>query len=355
MNDGFRMLVSFTVAFIGGVVFYYAQFPLPWMLGAVTGTLLWKFGAKQRPFVAAPIKNTALIVIGCGFGLQFNMSVIQGIAPYLPLYLLATILLIAASVAIGLVLARLTGLDRSPSVLGLIPGGLAEMIALSESLRANPTTVVFIQTVRLLCVLAIVPAAVTYWFASPVPASGSLAPSISLEGPEPQPWLYMAYVLPAAAGWLGRKMIPASYVLMPLIITAILHNAVMPLPSFQAWMNVWAQLAIGIGIGQSVTLSGLQQMRQHAWRITASVLSLLVVSFALGWGLDLVTDMDTPTAVLSIAPGGLIEMSLTAVSIHADYVTVTSLQFVRVLFIVTVIPIALKVWLIALNRKRQHT
>jgi uncharacterized protein len=50
------------------------------------------------------------------------------------------------------------------------------------------------------------------------------------------------------------------------------------------------------------------------------------------------TSLDYVTAILSIAPGGLFEMVLTAYSLGGDPAVVSSLQLIRILVIVIGVP-----------------
>ncbi|UTR14799.1 AbrB family transcriptional regulator [Salipaludibacillus sp. LMS25] len=66
------------------------------------------------------------------------------------------------------------------------------------------------------------------------------------------------------------------------------------------------------------------------------------MSFGFEILLESMTSMDLPTALLSTAPGGLVEMVLTASIVGADPAIVTVLQLTRVMIIILVAPSALK-------------
>ena len=79
-------------------------------------------------------------------------------------------------------------------------------------------------------------------------------------------------------------------------------------------------------------------------------LILIIVSFGCGYLFAKMTHLSLLTAILSMAPGGLVEMVLTAESVGGDPAVVSSLQFVRLLFIILVVPNVLK-WFFQKEKK----
>ena len=82
-----------------------------------------------------------------------------------------------------------------------------------------------------------------------------------------------------------------------------------------------------------------------------SVTGLLLLSLGIGWLLNLALWIPTVTAFLSTAPGGIAEMSLTAIQVQADVSTIVAFQLFRLFFILLVVPPALKWWLARENTK----
>jgi hypothetical protein len=70
-----------------------------------------------------------------------------------------TILMVACGLGVALLAARWTGISLQSAVMGTTPGGLSQMVVLSEEIKgAEPTIVTFMQTIRMLTVIFIVPA-----------------------------------------------------------------------------------------------------------------------------------------------------------------------------------------------------
>src|SRR5690606_22740360 len=91
-----------------------------------------------------------------------------------------------------------------------------------------------------------------------------------------------------------------------------------------------------------ISFRDLRAMGKQLWRVMLFMAALLALSMAGGAGLSLITGLDLATALLSIAPGGLIEMALTASSIGADPAIVTSFQLARLYVILLGVPFVLK-------------
>jgi membrane AbrB-like protein len=338
------LLLTFLVAFLGGWLFFMLSLPLPWVLGAMAAILIWKVLLPPPAKVRPVIKNGALVVLGVVFGLQFTRSTIQQVAPYLLPYLVITALTIGCCIVLGILFARWTETDKISSIFGFIPGGLTEMVVTGQAVGANPGTVVFLQTIRLLSVLSVVPFLVTVWFTPPgEPPALNTSPTVAapLTG---EAAAYLWYALPAFGAWLLRKVVPASYVLVPMLMTALLHIMGIPLHVIPQELLVFSQIVVGIGLGESVSYKDLRAVGRQWWRVLALVAAMIVLSMALGVALNVFTGMSMSTALLSVAPGGLIEMALTASSVGADAAVVTSLQMVRLFTIIGAVPFLLKLW-----------
>lgn len=146
-------------------------------------------------------------------------------------------------------------------------------------------------------------------------------------------------------GWLLNKWLPAAYVIGPLLTTACLNIIGVPLPSFDSLFIIFAQVTIGIGFGLMITFNDLKKGGKYCVLYLVTNFILIGASFGLGYLFSVLTDIDLSTAMLSLAPGGLVEMVLTASTIGADPAIVSSLQFIRLLFIISFVPSILKIWL----------
>ncbi|WP_216829662.1 AbrB family transcriptional regulator [Alkalihalobacterium elongatum] len=346
-----RLLETTVLGFIGGYIFSLANLPLPWVLGPLTFVMLWQGFSKRKANWPSPIKNTGLIILGIYFGLYFTAATFLTIWPYFLPFLVITILIIGVSIFISTLVTKWIDVDEVTSVFGSIPGGLTEMVIASESLNAKSSLVVIFQTVRLLTVLFIVPTVIVFYFTGEQRVTETI--DIVTEGLTLGGWNYLWFVLPIFVGVIVRNRIPAGIVIGPLAITAIMNISVVNLPSIPDLVLLAAQMAVGISLGKNISFTDLRLGGKYCFIYFGITLILIITSFGLGAVLAHFTSLNLATAVLSVAPGGIIEMVLTASYVGGDPAVVSALQLTRILLIIVCVPPILK-WYFKKKNATKH-
>ncbi|MCG1020339.1 AbrB family transcriptional regulator [Sutcliffiella horikoshii] len=334
----FVLVEAYVIGGLGGYVFYLGNLPLPWVLGALTSILLYQGIFNRQVYCPDPLKQSGFLILGLFFGLYFTKDTLLTVAPYILPYLLSTIALIAISIINSVLVTKWISVDRITSVFGSIPGGLSEMVIASESLNAKSSLVVIFQTVRLLTVLFMVPFVVLHIFS----VSGSVPSTFIGSAYEFGGWQYVWFIPAAIAGVLLRNKIPAGIVIVPLGLTAFFNVSIVEMATLPPLLLIAAQITVGIGMGKGISFGDLKLGGKYCFVYFGLTVTLILVSFGLGTILAAMTSLNLPTAILSVAPGGLIEMVLTATSVGGDPAVVSSLQLVRLLFIIIVVPPMLK-------------
>ncbi|MGD6818372.1 AbrB family transcriptional regulator [Metabacillus sp. 84] len=349
MKSTLALAKTFVASVSGGLIFYFLHLPLPWILGPLSTLLLYKSIRPGTFYTPGFLKNTAFTITGIYFGASFTIEALAAAGPYFLPYTLLTIILLTFSTASGFFLAKKTGLDQITSVFAAIPGGLSEMVAASDSLKGNVGIVSVLQTIRILSVVFLIPFFVTYAFAD-INAGAFNSPAAYSGADHPE--AYLLWIIPILCGFLFRKSIPASFIVMPLLASALLNIFGMPVPQLPHWLVTAAQVIIGTSIGSKMSISDLRKAGKAGPPFFAYTILLISLSLGLGWLFSHITGVPIETGLLSLAPGGLVEMVLTAESIGGDAAVVSSLQLIRFLFIVLAVPALLK-WYF--NRKNLHS
>jgi membrane AbrB-like protein len=158
------VIKMYVISISGGLLFYYFNLPLPWILGPMTTILLWKIVMKQHLSSPKVLRDTGFVILGIFFGLFFTIDTLHTVLPYFFPYLLSTILLVTISVINGIWISKFIDLESMTSVIGTVPGGLSQMVAVADDLDANVAMVTILQTVRLLTVVFFVPFTVVQLF-----------------------------------------------------------------------------------------------------------------------------------------------------------------------------------------------
>ncbi|NHN33944.1 AbrB family transcriptional regulator [Paenibacillus agricola] len=354
-----RFAETILVTFAGGMVFTWLHVPLSWMLGPLTAVLLWT--ALLRRSLAWPVglRNMSLALLGYSMGLSFTMESARQISTQLPSMLVATITTVIFSLIVAFITARQTGIDVASSAIGSIPGGLSQMVVLSEEVEGADTAVVaFMQTIRLLTVIFTVPFLAVHGLAngsvSGVAGLGRQADSIqdtllgsftvALDAVWARPMFAVILLLGViATTWIAIKLrFPTPYFLGPILAAALFTVGSYDPPPLPSLFVLLAQWSLGIYMGLGIKLSSL-----HNWKklLPYSIIgSAAVVGFSLGlsYVFSMLLPISVMTAFLGTSPGGMTEMGVTATAVGANVSLVVAYQMFRILFILFIVPLLLK-------------
>jgi membrane protein AbrB duplication len=345
-----NFLTTLAASAVGGGLFFYLCIPLPWMLGPLSATLLLGWLRPGRVCWPPAMQNAGQLVLGYLLGRPFTAEVGIYILSQLPLMLVMTVFLIVFSLAAGYVTHRQTGLSLATSVLGTVPGGLTQMVILSGEIAGADTGIVTImQTLRMLSVVFTVPFLAIHGFSPAGPAATAVPATIAgnLAGVFP----FVAAV--ACGAWLAvRLKFPTPYLLGPVLATAPLVISGLPAPAVPPLLLTAAQICVGTYMGSTIHLAGLGNWRKILLSTLLNIAVLLVASLFIGYILAGYIPTSLVTAFLSASPGGMTEMGLTAVIVGADVSVVVGYQIFRLLFILLVLPIFLRYWLVKGKERR---
>ncbi|MDD5167403.1 MAG: AbrB family transcriptional regulator [Syntrophales bacterium] len=329
--------ITFLVAIPAGLLFYYLHVPLPWMLGPLTASLIYNTISHNGACWPVGLRNLALIVMGYSMGRTITLETTAQIMSDLPAMFTVTILTLMFSSFMGYITHRRTGISLASGMLGSIPGGLSQMILLTEEVKdADMTVVTFMQTMRLLAVVFIVPFIATYGMAHI--SGGSLVPPDAAGGNSLAAALPAAVMAPIGAWLACLTKMPTPYLLGPILGTAAAVLCGQPaLPVPRVLLNT-AQIFFGIYLGISITLDGLKQLGKVFPYAIGGAVALVAFTFLLGFGLTAFMPATLLTTFLGTAPGGIAEMGTVAIILHADIATVLAFQLFRLFSILLLVP-----------------
>lgn len=328
----------YAVSLITTGLFIVLHIPLPWILGPLVAVFLLNFLTKFHLEQNKTILNVSFLLTGAQIGSTFTSTTLKGVIPYFIPFLIITILLIVICIQSGTLLAKYANIEKTTGILGSVPGGLSVMVAMSDSMKANTGLVAIFHTIRLMAVLFIVPLLASFFF-----TDNHAELALPNETPsEFSGWTFVIYVLLFGLAFLLRFKIPASYVLIPMMIIAVIKLLSLPISDVPISLYHFAQLSIGIHLGLSIRMADLKKAGNFSWIFFLFTCFIISISTGLGYIFALFSELSFATAMLSLAPGGLVEMAITAGEVNADPAIVGSLQLVRMLFIILLLPFLLK-------------
>ena len=337
-------IIIFLLACMGGFLFFTIHSPLPWTLGPLVITLLWKTLRKKSVPWPKSIRNTGLVFLGYAMGSPFSIQVGHQILGQLPGMLMATFITMAISLLAGWFTSHRTGVGIINGLIGSIPGGLSQMAVICEEIEGTDIAVVtLMQITRVLTVVLIVPMLAIYGLSNhstPIPL---FAATSSLDFTAFFPFVIICILSPRLAKLLN---VPTPYLMGPVLGTIALIIDGYDAPHLPQYLTALAQIVIGIRMGADITFDGLQNWKSIVLYTFGGVVLVISMSLAVDYALIKFYSISFLTAFISTAPGGITEMGLTAMTVHADVSLVIAYQLFRLLSMLIIGIPAIKWWLI---------
>ncbi len=148
---GLLLLAALTA--LGAVVWKRLRQPNPWVVGPlVVAAAITATGHAPSALPHALVAGGQLC-IGCSLGSLFTQEFFRGAPRFLSASALVTLVMLAAAGLFGTALAAFSGLSAPAVVLGLAPGGIAEMCITAKVLQLGVPVVTAFHVVRMLAVV----------------------------------------------------------------------------------------------------------------------------------------------------------------------------------------------------------
>jgi uncharacterized protein len=274
-------------------------------------------------------------ITGVALGTFLHTSTLTGLGTRWIPVIIVSIATLGVTIAAGVVLARVTRLDRPTASLGMVAGGASGIVAMAGDLGADDRLVAFMQYLRVLIITLLTPLLVPLFFGGH--ASG---------GPDPGPVIGTAagWALTAGASVAGvlagpRLRFPAPAFFGPLVLTSVLSltGAIGDTDVPPIAREVGFSL-IGLQIGLGFDRATLRQIAQVAWLVLAAIGLLLAACFVLAWVLELTAGVSLLDGYLATTPGGLYAVLPIAYGSGADTTFVLAVQGLRLLAMILAAP-----------------
>ena len=336
-----RIAAGLALGTLGGGLFYALSLPLPWMLGALFATMVASVAGApvQGP---ARLRPVIVAIIGVLLGSRFTPAVFEQAGEALITLSILTAYLLAVAVVV-VPWYRFVGRQDWPTAyFAGMPGGLTEMIEMGEARGAQVPAIVLAHSLRIVVTIALMA------FLFRVVLDHDVGGSIPTSG---TPIGLLDAVLLAGSAILGailgvRLRLPAPTFLGPLILSAAVHLAGLTESAPPGLLVLAAQVVLGTILGcrfqgippAMLWSAGLLSLGATVLTLALAAVAGLAMQSWAGVGLD--------QAMLALAPGGLTEMGLIALAIHADVAFVALHHVVRILLVIVLAPVLFR-WVLA--------
>ncbi len=266
--------------------------------------------------IAVAVRGTTLAVprtlfgwgqglLGCLMAHSLQPQHLGTVVQSWPVFLGATLLLIAASTGLGWWLTRRQVMPGTTALWGMAPGAATAMVVMSESFGADVRLVAFMQYTRVV-VVTLVAALVTR-----AVGGHALAQRLNLAGGSMVLPLVAAALVQGLWGWT-----PA----LPPALMALAYAAI-------GW-------SVGLRFTRGIALHALRALPQ----VLLSIALLMGVGLATGTALVLTTGLDALSAFLATCPGGADSMAVIAATSAVDTGFVMAMQLARFLVVLVAGP-----------------
>lgn len=334
-----RFALALTIGLAGALLFQFLTLPLPWMLGSMTACAL---AALLRASIGTidAVRPLTITVIGVFIGSSFHPAMIGQLASWAPVLAGLVLYVIIYAIIQITALMRIGKLDFVTAYCAGMPGGLPEMITLSDENGGDSRKVALIHGARIFLIVLLLPQAILLVSDITLASLTRAAPDFSRIALSDCLWLVGC----AAAGYgLGRLLrLPAAPMLGPMLLSAALHlggvTTFVPPPV----VVMLAQLILGTLVG--ARFAGTPPRELLATLGLTALTTTLVLALAIGFALVVsqMLDVDFVGVLLAYAPGGLSEMSLLAYSIGVEVAFIASQHVARVFLVVLVAGLLMK-------------
>lgn len=328
-----RLALALGIGAVGGALFYIGGLPLPWMLGAMSAATIAALAGASLA-VPTTLRSAMVAILGVLLGSQFTPSLFEDLSQWyvgLAGVVVSTALMAGSCIVFFRVFARY---DRTTAYFAAMPGGLSEMMLLGESMGGDARTISLTHGVRILLAVFLI----AFYFRLFEGYDGSQAP-ITAADSLPL-WEIIALLACAFVGlYAGKRLrLPAPQIVGPMILSAGLHLAGVLEHRPPAEIVALAQVILGAAIGARFSGMALGKVWRVIFYAAGATVIMLAIAVGIAYALAPLAAVPGASLLLALAPGGLAEMSLIALSFGSVAAFVSTHHVVRIILVVIIAP-----------------
>ena len=336
-RTGVRFGFTLLLGAIGGGAFFLLDLPLPWMLGAMTvATIAALSGAPL--ITSRPIRNGMVAVLGVLLGSQFSPGIFDQVGQWY-----VGIFGVIGSVIVMVVLSvwffrKVGGYDRTTAYFSAMPGGLSEMMVLGEAFGGDGQRISLSHAIRILTAVFLI----AFYYRL---FEGYAPVALPVEGIASSTWQDMLIL--AGCAIVGYPIatllrVPAGQLVGPLVLSGVLHMTGLVEAKPPAEIVAAAQVVLGATIGARFAGTAFVEVWRTLLLGMGAAVIMVLVAAGTAYGLGALSGTPGANLFLALAPGGLAEMSIIALSFGSAAAFVSTHHIVRIILIVILAPLFFK-------------
>jgi len=328
------LVLALAIGTVGGFVFDWLKMPLAWMLGACVFSTIAAF-AGLRIGMRVRLRQGMIIIMGVLLGSGFTPELVQQLGKWaLSLGVLSGMTMTGATLSYFW-FRRFTMWDKITCYFAAMPGGLNDMTIMGGAMGGQERAIALAHALRILTVVLTIPV----WYRLVAGAQTSVLTMVG--GPTSNDWRDYAVLI--ASGVLGATVgrllrLPASFMIGPMLMSAIAHLAGFTNSKPPGELVAAAQVVVGCGIGCRFVGTALDQLHKEIGASIGAAVLLIGCAVAFAEVTHAMTGLSMDATVLSYAPGGFAEMSLIGLALGVEVAMVATHHLFRLFLIILTSP-----------------
>lgn len=328
MKQILKLLTGLVASLCGALIAQWLGIPLPWTLGpliVIAILRLFSIPVSSARF----LRNFGQWVIGLSLGLYFTPQVVAVVSSHWFAMIAGLFLALLLAVYGTYLLHKKGQVDLKTAWFSSAIGGANEMAVLAERYGVRPDIVASAHSTRVIIVVLTVPFACQLFGVSGLDYSILDSKKFSLSG----------FVLISGLSFLGgflthQLKIPNAWVLGPMFVVMVFTMNEIYFSTVPVELAQLAQLFIGWSLGDRFRPGFFNKAPRFLLCVVIYSVTALVIAFIYAVLLSYVTEVPLSSLVVSVAPGGIAEMAITAKVLQLGVPLVTAFQVSRMVGVV---------------------
>lgn len=338
----------------GGLLLTLAGLSVGWLIGALVAAMLLSMlspGFFQLPEDGSGLPKSILsigqLILGIELGMRLDASIMKTFQNNWLIILVMLVLTVGIAMLAGLVLWKFSDMDKLTSLFALAPGGLSVIPSVADEVGANTGLVTLIHTIRVFLVVLSIPIIIS--FLSPEGGAASASQESASAVPEFDSvyllWTVIFVFVGLLGYYLGKKVrLPAPMLIGSMIsvgllqISSVSFFGYQPVAVWPGFMIIIAQILIGASIGSRFHKKMFKGLKKTLVVSSLCTIAMIIAVFGCSYIAAVLTDISLGTSVLAFTPGGISEMTTTAIAINEDSTFVVAVQVLRVIAVCLFLP-----------------
>ena len=323
MNGVWKLLIGFVASLLGAMFAQWIGMPLPWTLGPLL--IIASFRLLSIPVSSAsPLRNIGQWVIGITLGLYFTPQVVVVVSSYWLAMIAGLLFALSLAVYGTFLLHKIGQVDLKTAWFSSAIGGANEMSILAERYAVRPDLVASAHTVRIIIVVLAVPFACQLFQVSGIDNAVLEQKGFNVFG------LFSIALFTFGGGVVAHLLkIPNAWVLGPMFVAMLFTINEVHFSSVPRELTLIAQLFIGWSLGDRFRPGFFKKAPRFLMCVVIYSFTSLFLAFVYAILLSIFIDVPLSSLAVSVAPGGVAEMAITAKVLLLGVPFVTAFQVSR--------------------------